>query len=114
VIINNGLFDFKMNIIDVSDPSNPEEKGSYSTFNFIEDLHISGAYAYLTEWEYDSETYELNILNIADPANIVQVGSTGLYPFPKNIYVKSGYAYVANESYGLIIVDVTTPTHLSR
>jgi hypothetical protein len=95
-------------IIDISNPSNPQFKGSYKTPDGLFILAISGNYAYLAS--YISGL--LQIVDISDPINPTFKGS---YDMPSHttigIAISGNYAYVVNENLGLQIIDVSDPTN---
>jgi hypothetical protein len=59
-----------LRVINISNPFNPALAGIYSTPRIVNDLMVSGHYAYVT-----CGTSGLNIVNIADPTNPQVVGN---------------------------------------
>jgi hypothetical protein len=95
-------------IIDISNPSNPQFKGSYKTPDGLFILAISGNYAYLAS--YISGL--LQIVDISDPINPTFKGS---YDMPSHttigMAISGNYAYIANKDLGLRIIDVSDPSN---
>jgi len=95
-------------IIDITDPANPITVGSYGLYEVVDDVFVSGNYAYLTRynsgWEYCSGGF--HIIDVSDPTNPVPVSSEQGHCAP-GIYVQENYAYVAFGDYGLDIFDIS-------
>ncbi|MDH3975172.1 MAG: hypothetical protein OEV42_12900 [Deltaproteobacteria bacterium] len=89
-------------IIDISDPANPELKGSYDTGD-ASSIYVSGNYAYVGDW---NDTL-LHIIDISDPEIPVRVSSTFTYGNVRDIVVIGNYAYLAADA--LITFDVNNP-----
>ena len=109
-----------LEIIDVSDPTNPIHKGSISDgsggahLSGLYDLHVLGNYAYLPDFYNNA----LEIVDVSDPANPVHKSSitngTGgaLLNRAWGVYVSGNYAYVASQwSNALEIVDISNPAN---
>jgi hypothetical protein len=116
-----------LQIIDVSNPSNPVFKGSYSTpdNSEIDRVEVFGDYAYVGKSQgLDSS---LRIIDITNPSNPTSKGlrlfdyiydlvfsENYLYDLPANVgeMVLSGnHLYVANNHEGFRIVDISDPTN---
>ena len=114
-----GLFsDAGLLVIDVSDPTNPKEVGSYSSsdFNTIDAVSVSGGYAYVAGDNYG--TGGLRIIDVSDPESPQEVGSfdIGDYVGVSDVSVSGGYAYLTDttdtldtETGGLLVIDVSDP-----
>lgn len=95
-------------ILDVSDPSNPQPVGNVITDKvyWAQDIAVQGTYAYMT-----TMTQGLIVIDISDPTNPQQVGSysdqgTGA------LVVRDSYAYVSiNSQRVILILDISTPTN---
>jgi hypothetical protein len=61
----------EFNIIDVSDKNNPIYLGGYETNSLVEDIYISGDYAYIGT----PGQKQFRVLNISDPKDIYEVSS---------------------------------------
>ncbi|MBN1887776.1 MAG: carboxypeptidase regulatory-like domain-containing protein [Thermoflexales bacterium] len=101
-----------LHIIDVSSPLSPTEIGSYYTSGYVENVILSGTYAYVTDGS------ALHIVDVSDPARPTETGFYVVedYVWINDIAVSGSYAYIA-DNYGLQILDVsnpTTPTQVSE
>jgi len=101
-----------LRIIDISDPTQPHEIGSYVGLlpNGIPycmgKVYAVGNYVYVGG---DG----LHIINISNPESPQEVGSYGYIPFSSmqldgKVYVSGNYAYLAGH-HGLYIVDISNP-----
>ncbi len=94
-----------LRVIDVSDPIHPLEIGSFTAYETVLDLDLSGDNAILA-----TGSWGLRVVNTADPANIEEVG---LYNTPgeaSGLALMGQYTYVADNTRGMRIVDVANPT----
>lgn len=93
-------------IIDVSDPLNPVEVGSFEKqywgWESARDVCVFGSYAYLA---MDG----LYILDVSDPSNPVEVAHLYI-GWVWDIYISSNYAYVTSSG-GLRIFDISDPSN---
>ncbi|MBZ0263886.1 hypothetical protein K8I28_04385, partial [bacterium] len=94
-----------LRVIDVSDPANPEESGSYDTPGRAHDVVVAGDYAYVA----DSGS-GLRVIDITDPANPEGIGFCDTPDFAYSVAVSGGYAYVADREGGLRVIDISDPT----
>ena len=94
-------------VLDVSDPSAPQEIGSTTPFpQFAEGVAVSGNTAYVA-----AGMAGLRIVDVSDPAHPVEVGGYDTPGYAEGVTVAGGYAYVADGHYGLRVVDVSDPAH---
>ena len=111
-------FDNSLSIIDISDPTNPQEIGvTTRLFNFSCSVYVSGNYAYVTS----SNDNSLFIIDISDKTNPIKVGqiqdtesggTAQVLDNPINISVSGFYAYVVSrDDDGLSIIDISDPTN---
>ncbi|MFZ2038417.1 MAG: LamG-like jellyroll fold domain-containing protein [Minisyncoccia bacterium] len=110
-----------LEIIDVSDPSNPVHAGRIATttggamLTNATNVRISSGYAYVTSYTGDA----LEIVDISNPNNPTHVGkyaSSTAMNTPFDLEVVGNYAYVFSAS-GLTVIDVSnpaSPTFVSR
>jgi len=94
-----------LQIVDISDPTNPTFLGNYDTSDLAEGVFVKGDYAYVAEYFNG-----LRVIDVSDPANPSAVGS---YNTPERAYaveIKGELAYVADGSSGLQIIDISTPS----
>lgn len=96
-----------LQIIDVSSPSTPQFKGSYSSDGSIEDVEVSNGYAYLIEKMPTGNS--LRILDISDPAAPYLVGDYTVTTdrWFDNIAVEDQMVYLSGSS--LTILNVNDP-----
>ena len=59
-----------LEIIDLTDPANPQRVGGYATGYGVWELALAGHYVYLARWDN-----ELEVIDVADPVNPQLVGS---------------------------------------
>lgn len=104
-------YDEPVDIIDISDPYNPEIVGEYISGSDYYDIFISGSYAYLSARDDGLEI--LDISNPTEPALLARYMSpTGIRIF--EVFVEEPYAYITAteaDGYGLMIeiVDISDP-----
>jgi hypothetical protein len=91
-----------LQIINVSNPSNPTLAGSYDTNAF--GVCISGSYAYVGG-------SGLQIIDVSDPSNPTLAGSYWIPGSTYSVYISGSYAYVAGGTSGLQIIDVSDPSN---
>jgi len=94
-----------LQVIDISDPTNPVAAGSYDTPGSSSDVATSGDYAYVADG-----VLGLQVVDISDPTTPALAGS---YDTPGNaigIAVSGDYAYVADWASGLMVLDISDPT----
>jgi hypothetical protein len=92
-----------LNILDISDPSNPQFVGLYSDNLEYKSVAISGHYAYLTSGT------DLVVVDIQDPAKpsfVVDDYWSG--NAANRVMIDGNYAYLVGEQ-GLWVLDVTNP-----
>jgi len=95
-----------LEIVDVSDPTNPTGVGYLSDDGIsMENIFISGSYAYVITFSDG-----LRIFDISDPTTPVEVGDFYDGGYGRDVYVVGSYAYVADGSDGLEIIDISDPT----
>jgi hypothetical protein len=99
-------FDSGLQIIDISNPSNPTFKGSYYTPYLIYGVAVSENYAYMVD-----VTSGLQIIDVTDPVNPTSKGSYYMPNSPCEISIFGNYAYVGILSSGLQILDVSDPAN---
>lgn len=93
-----------MQIINISDPTNPYVVGSVDTPGKARGITTANGYAYVADMESG-----LQVVNISDPANPVIVGSEGTPGDAYDVAISGNYAYVANGYSGLLVMDISNP-----
>jgi hypothetical protein len=94
-----------LDIIDISDPSNPKKTGNYDTPGYAIKLHVSGNYAYVAD-----SRGGLQVIDVSRPQAPVRVGNYATSRTTEDVYVVGNHAYVANGGDGLLILDVSNPS----
>ncbi|MBK9077593.1 MAG: hypothetical protein IPL77_21960 [Flavobacteriales bacterium] len=103
-VINHALD--RMEVIDVSNPTDPNLIGhvGVGTNTFLPS--ISGEYAYLVDYF----NHDLKVVDISDPANPTTVATTMTSTYPFDIEVSGNYAYVVgNSPTTLQVFDISNP-----
>ncbi|MDP8239314.1 MAG: choice-of-anchor D domain-containing protein [Candidatus Hatepunaea meridiana] len=93
-----------MQIVDVSDPGQPQAVGSYDTPGEATGIDVAGSYAYVAD-----AASGLRIIDISDPENPNEVGTFDTPGAAYAVYYKDNLAYVADGASGLRIIDVSNP-----
>lgn len=99
-------WDGGLKIFDLSDLSNVNIL-SYYTASHVEEVFVSGDYAYLAEEDY------LSVLDVSDPASPTLKSAINTPGYAYGVFVEDGLAFVADYEDGLTIVDVSDPSSLS-
>ncbi|MCI0692687.1 T9SS type A sorting domain-containing protein [candidate division KSB1 bacterium] len=95
-----------LRIIDVSNPANPRQVGSFNTTLFISvlDVEVRGNFAYLVSY-FDG----LHIIDVSNPTSPKEVGFFDTPGSAAEVKVIENLAYVADGPNGLRIIDVSNP-----
>ena len=91
-----------MTVLDISDPGNPVQVGSYQYY-YAHRIHVSNGYAYI------AGSNNVRIVDVTDPTHPFEVAVWVTAGLAFDVYVDGEYAYVADEDYGLRILDVSIP-----
>jgi len=102
-----------LHAFDISNPAAPTLVGSSPTIDYfmVRQIALRGDYAYVALNSEDRWTDKgaLRIFNIANPADLTQT-STFVTPGKAfGVQVSGNYAYVADDTAGLLIIDVSNP-----
>jgi hypothetical protein len=92
-----------LEIIDISNPSNPVFKGNYDT-TFAQGIQVLGNYAYVADG-YSG----LQIINISNPAAPTLAGTYDTTGQAWAVQVTGNYAYIADYDSGLTIINISNP-----
>ncbi|MFN4848425.1 cadherin domain-containing protein, partial [Microcystis sp.] len=98
-------YDSGLQIIDISNPSNPIFKGNYDT-DGAWDVEVVGNYAYIADGSSG-----LQIINISNPTNPTFIGNYDNFSAVVDVQVVGNYAYLANGNSLLQIIDISNPTN---
>jgi hypothetical protein len=104
-----------LQIIDMSDLNQPDQRGEYSTDCTVKDIYVQADIAYVLG--FDGVVVRLYIVDVSDPTSPTELGvldfSYGYWPpYPPNpvgVSVRGNKAYVAAGS--LYIADVSVPSN---
>jgi len=91
-------------ILDISEPNNPVKLGKVTLPDMVEDIAVSGSYAYVAD-HYAG----LQIIDVSNASSPVCVGSFDGGGFAGGVAIAGSYAYVVGWSAGLQIIDVSNP-----
>jgi hypothetical protein len=84
---------YAMNVLDISDPSNPQMISSYSTrYQWNRALTVSGSFAYVSTSYHDSGWSEIEIIDLNNPVHPVRAGA--IIDYGNEVVVSDRYAYV--------------------
>ncbi|NGX43067.1 MAG: hypothetical protein K940chlam7_01358, partial [Chlamydiae bacterium] len=98
-----------LQIIDVSNVTNPTLAGSYDTPGIAFGVALSGNYAYVTDL-YSG----LQIIDVSNVTNPTLAGFYNTSGTAHGVAVSGNYAYVADELEGLQIIDVSNVVNPTR
>jgi hypothetical protein len=101
-------YDSGLQVIDISDPTNPSIVGSCDTPDSAWGIFVSGTCAYVT-----GGVSGLQVIDISSPTNPSIMGSYDTPGFAGGIFVSGTYAYVAGGVSGLQVIDISSPTNPS-
>ncbi len=99
----------QVKVLDISDLSNPTERGTLSNVGHLGDIQLSddGRYAFVADRDNN-----FRILEVSDVNNPIQVASNHMTARPWSLTVRGNVAYVAAwwPSAGIYAFDVSSPT----
>lgn len=90
--------------IDVSDPANPVELGSYTGNGRPSSIHIDDDYAYVC-----GTITALTVVDLLDPTNPILVGTGESNNLGEYVFKKGNFTYVTMPYSGFIVFDVSDP-----
>ncbi len=101
-----------LEIVDISDPSNPQHKGSYidsQNLSRMRDVFVSGNYAY----GISGDRGTLEIINVSNPVDPVPEGAISYSNLDySSVFVSGGYAYLTRYQDDVLeIIDVSVPSN---
>ena len=106
-VFNNTAFaidESSLFIIDVADPDNPSVPVIKNTANILNNIFVSGDYAYIAADE--AGLMIIDVSNISSPFDPVYIDTVGK---ANDVFIMGNYAYIADGEEGLVILDVTNP-----
>lgn len=97
-----------MIIIDVSNPSSPQQVGIRASGERTRGVYVSGTYAYMADFWWGG----LQIVDVSNPSSPVYQGgyhvdNRGYY---EKVAVVNNYAFIAASDFSLQIIDVSNPS----
>jgi hypothetical protein len=98
-----------LNILSVADPQDPVHIGGCSLALDVNDICVSGNYAYAVMWNSLNEAF-LQVVDISDISHPFVSGQYDDLQHAWNVAASGDYAYVADGGSGLKIFDVSNPT----
>lgn len=90
-------------VIDISDPTNPVHVGGCSTPRGVPTVQIAGDYGYTGQCEYGLYVYDFS-----NPASPVHVATCNTPNSARNCAIEGNYAYVA-DCPGFVVIDISNP-----
>ena len=107
-----------LHAIDVSDPIDPRQVGSYDLPDdlpgydcrdpYAEDIAVSGDSVYLVSGDSLSDVTGLHVIDVSQPSAMAEVGFVGIdvgYSHERSVAIADGYAYVTTQ-YSVSVIDV--------
>lgn len=88
-----------LQVIDVSNPANPQRVGSYDTSGSAYGVAMNGNWIYVADGNSG-----LQVIDVSDPANPPRVGRYDTKGTAMSVAVSGNYAYVADDDWGLMIL----------
>ncbi|PJF33969.1 MAG: hypothetical protein CUN57_00755, partial [Phototrophicales bacterium] len=88
-----------LEIIDVSDPTSPQQVGVFAEATSAADVYVSGNLAYVAD-----RGNGLQIIDVSDPASPQEVASFNTRGAAQSVFVVNDLAYVADGPDGLYII----------
>ncbi|MDH6097254.1 hypothetical protein NWP21_00005, partial [Anabaenopsis sp. FSS-46] len=96
-----------LEIIDVSNPTNPTRTGGYNISGW--GVQVVGNYAYIADGNDG-----LQIIDISNPANPTRTSGYDTTGYASDVQVVGNYAYIADGNDGLQIIDISNPANPTR
>ncbi len=92
----------ELQVIDISDPQNPQTVGSVERSTGAQGIYVTGSYAYIAAYEDG-----IDVIKITDPQNPTLLTTVDTPGKAVDIFVAGSYAYVADNEGGLQIIDLS-------
>jgi hypothetical protein len=91
-----------LQVIDISDPQNPQTVGSVERSTGAQGMYVTGSYAYIAAYGNG-----IDIVNITNPQNPTLLTTVDTPGKAVDIFVSGSHAYVADNEGGLKIIDLS-------
>lgn len=98
-------------IIDVSDPAEPIEIGSFQTPGMPHEVYVTDNIAYV------ADNNALVVYDVADPGAAVELGSyspDGGMPLIHHVLVQGDYVYIIDSGFGVRVLDASDPSQIEE
>jgi photosystem II stability/assembly factor-like uncharacterized protein len=100
-----------LKILEMSDPQNPYEIGSYDAYEgILRDVDVSGDHAYLTTFRSNAESH-LRSLDLSNLPDITEIGTMQNPNFMYRVSASGNLAYVNTENRELKAIDISDPSY---
>ncbi|UCF04573.1 MAG: T9SS type A sorting domain-containing protein [bacterium] len=93
-----------LQVLDISDPTNPILAGSCNTPDGSFEIAVSGDHAYVA-----GRLTGLLVMDISDPTSPMHIATYNTSGYAVGLAVSGNYAYVADYGSGLLVFDVSNP-----
>jgi hypothetical protein len=91
-------------IVNINDPTSPEQIASFDTPGLAKNVTVAGNYAYVAD-----AYMGMRIIDISDPRNPTETGYFVTEGRANAIAVEGNYAYIADGDSGFTIIDISNP-----
>ncbi len=96
-------------VIDISDPTHPNDVGFLRTPGYAEGVDVAGNYAYVA-----AGGAGLRVVDVSDPSHPKQISFVYTLGYALDVKVVGNIVYVAGAGAGLRVVDVSDPTQATE
>ena len=100
---------YGLQVIDISDPTLPQQVAVHDTSSPASDVTVLGDRAFLADG-----CYGLQVLDVSNPATPRWLGGYDTSGQAKAVAVSGDYAYLADGEEGLQVIDISNPTSPQR
>ncbi len=96
-----------LQILDVTDPTNPLTVGIFETPGFAFDVAVSSQVAYVADY---GDSGGLWVVDVSDPSSPVGVEHLDTGSRTRRVVAADEMIYVGDDNLGLLVIDVSNPT----
>jgi len=101
-------YDSGLRIIDISDPSNPQEVGFYDTQGRAWDVWVVDTLAYVADYQYG-----VRVINVAEPSSPSEVGFFDTADASVGLFLSGNFLYVADYR-SVRVLNVEDSTNITQ